>query len=56
MLFDWTAGRPDVARMIEDAVTEAIRETGGTPELGGTADTRIIARAVVNAIGATGEI
>ena len=40
---------------VEDAVTEAIRDTDGTPDLGGTAGTRDLARAVVTAIGVTEE-
>lgn len=50
MLFDRTAGRPDIARMIEDAVAEAISETGGTPDLGGSAGTGQFARAVLDAL------
>ena len=37
MMTEWTFGLPDLARRIEHAVDDALVETGGTSDLGGSA-------------------
>ena len=48
MLFEWSLARGDLARRIEVAVIAALENTGGTPDVGGTATTDEFTQTVVS--------
>ena len=48
MMFDYSAGRPDLARRIELAVDRALSAGHRTPDLGGTATTESMTDAVIS--------
>src|SRR5215470_5455488 len=47
MLFEYGLGRPDLARKIEAAVERTLAEAELTPDLGGTADSESMTKAVI---------
>ena len=47
MLFEYGLGRPDLARQIESAVGQVLQSGIVTPDLGGTAKTSEVTKAVL---------
>jgi 3-isopropylmalate dehydrogenase len=52
MMLRHSFGLPDVARVVEDAVTDAIEDGMRTPDLGGTGSTRDVGDAVLRSVAA----